>query len=799
MSGWCGAPLHLERRLYCAPPDTLIEQYAQETRNTRLLRQRRIRLRRKIIYSDMLKKLEIHGFKSFADKTALTFPAGITAVVGPNGSGKSNVVDAIRWVLGEQSAKHIRVGSATDVLFNGMGQKPAAGFASVSLEFDNGRKQFPIDFGEVQISRKVYRDGTSDYQINKRSARLKDVTHLLAAAKLGVKGMGIVNQGAADVFLRANAVERREMLEEMIGLKEFRLKKEEAERRIKETRDNLSKVESIIQELEPNLRSLRRQVQKWESRTQKETELKEIEREYFSYKIADIERAFDAEDSGHADTKAIEKEIARLRTEIQGRQRDLDQGDANDPSLHAARLELETRMRNSQAKQAEASHALGMIEGKLQMFLSLEKHPAGVRVDEAVKKLEHIRQLLSDMASLDDLSQVRKGIRDVMRDIEGFLAPKGASTERDGEEDALQKQKQEINRTIEQEARAIASCAKELETMERAVLDRSAALRTAMKDLDSLRTAMQEQESLRERALFAKERKQLKQDDIRMRLEEAGYQWDAFVGENKDLIAQPLSQEYPVGDAETKMIRLRRDLALIGELDEEVVKAHRDATERYEFLTQQKQDLDKALFDLDALDASLEEKIRTGFETALRDIDAEFNKYFQIIFDGGKASVSVVRMEESADSTTTDGLPSDDSDIDAEGGKQKVESGTGELGVDFSVHLPRKKIKSVEMLSGGERSLTAIALLFAIISAAKPPLLVLDEIDAALDEANSQKFAKLLRAMITDVQFIIITHNRSIMESADILYGVTMQDGVSKVFSLRFSQAEELAAQDKTS
>ena len=744
------------------------------------------------MFTYMLKKLEIHGFKSFADKTALAFPAGIAAVVGPNGSGKSNVVDAIRWVLGEQSAKHIRVGSATDVLFNGMGQKPAAGFASVSLEFDNSRKQFPVDFGEVQISRKVYRDGTSEYQINKKTARLKDVTHLLAAAKLGVKGMGIVNQGAADVFLRANAVERREMLEEMIGLKEFRLKKEEAERRIKETRDNLSKVEGIIQELEPNLRSLRRQVQKWESRAQKETELKDIELGYFSYKIADLERAFAAEQPVRTDAEAIDKEIGRLQSEIKKRQMDLEQVGTRDPETLRARTELETRMRAAQAKQSEASHALGVIEGKLQMFASLEKHPAGLRVDQALKKLGDVKDALSRLASLDDLAALRKIIQDVMQDIESFLHPASPVSEEHPEERELKAQKQDIARTIEQEAHMVASCVKELEVMERASSEESLALRATMKDLESLRAALGEQESLRERTLFAKERKQLKQDDLRMRMQEAGYQWEAFMQENKEAIARALEQEYASGDAETKMIRLRRDLALIGELDQEVVQAHRDASERYEFLVQQKQDLDKALADLDALDASLEEKITTGFESALREIDAEFNKYFQTIFDGGKASVSVVRVNEDEESA------GDESEGEATA-PNRTKQGTGELGVDFSVHLPRKKIKSVEMLSGGERSLTAIALLFAIISAAKPPLLVLDEIDAALDEANSQKFAKLLRAMITDVQFVIITHNRSIMESADILYGVTMQDGVSKVFSLRFAQAEELAAQDKTS
>ncbi len=217
----------------------------------------------------MLKQLDIQGFKSFADKVTLKFPTGITAVVGPNGSGKSNVVDALRWVLGEQSSKNIRIANATDVIFNGTPQRSQSGFASVALIFDNSKKLFPIDFSEVMMARKVYRDGASEYTINKKQARLKDVTQVLASAKLGVKGMSIINQGAGDVFLRANPIERREIIEEMVGLKEYRLKKEDAQRRMKETSENIAKVQSILLELEPNLRLLRRQVAKWQSRAEK--------------------------------------------------------------------------------------------------------------------------------------------------------------------------------------------------------------------------------------------------------------------------------------------------------------------------------------------------------------------------------------------------------------------------------------------------------------------------------------------------------------------------------------------------
>jgi len=233
----------------------------------------------------VLKSLEIQGFKSFTDKVVLRFPEGITAVVGPNGSGKSNVVDAIRWVLGEQSSKNIRINNADDVIFSGTSQKQASSAAQVGLLFDNSQKIFPLDFGEVEIRRKVYRDGSSEYFLNKQQVRLKDIVQLLASAKLGVKGMGIINQGAGDIFLRANSIERREMIEEMIGLKELRLKKDEAGKKIRDTRINLLQAESILSEIGPNLRSLKRQVEKWQARKEKELELASLEKDFFIKKI----------------------------------------------------------------------------------------------------------------------------------------------------------------------------------------------------------------------------------------------------------------------------------------------------------------------------------------------------------------------------------------------------------------------------------------------------------------------------------------------------------------------------------
>ncbi|MDP1629645.1 MAG: AAA family ATPase, partial [bacterium] len=232
-----------------------------------------------------LKRLELSGFKSFAQKTALEFPRGISVIVGPNGSGKSNIADAIRWVLGEQSMKNIRTGKAEEVIFAGTPQKAAAGMAQVSIRLDNSDKFLPSDSSEMLIARKLYRSGESEYLLNKETVRLKDITAFLAKARLGVRGFCVVGQGAADAILTASSKEKREIIEEALGLKEFQLKKQEARRKIEETKINLDKASSMTQEIAPHLRYLKRQVGKFEKRGILEEELKNLQKIFFGREL----------------------------------------------------------------------------------------------------------------------------------------------------------------------------------------------------------------------------------------------------------------------------------------------------------------------------------------------------------------------------------------------------------------------------------------------------------------------------------------------------------------------------------
>ena len=206
-----------------------------------------------------LKRLDIQGFKSFADKISLDFNSGITSVVGPNGSGKSNIADAVRWVLGEQSAKTLRGSKMEDVIFAGTEHRKPLGFAEVSLTIDNSDGTLPVEFSEVTVTRRVFRSGESEYFINKTPCRLKDVHELFLDTGIGKDGYSIIGQGKVDEILSNRSEDRRLIFEEASGIMKYKVRKQEAEKKLEQTRQNLLRINDIINELEAQLEPLRQQ------------------------------------------------------------------------------------------------------------------------------------------------------------------------------------------------------------------------------------------------------------------------------------------------------------------------------------------------------------------------------------------------------------------------------------------------------------------------------------------------------------------------------------------------------------
>ena len=191
-------------------------------------------------------KMELAGFKSFADKTEIKFDNGVTAIVGPNGCGKSNVGDAIRWVLGEQSSKSLRGNSMQDVIFSGTEKRKSLSYCEVTLYFNNQDRIFDLDYDEISVTRKLYRSGESEYQINKNQCRLKDIINLFFDSGIGRDGYSIIGQGKVEEIISSKPEARRKIFEEAAGIAKFKSRKEEAERKLERTRENLTRIRDII-------------------------------------------------------------------------------------------------------------------------------------------------------------------------------------------------------------------------------------------------------------------------------------------------------------------------------------------------------------------------------------------------------------------------------------------------------------------------------------------------------------------------------------------------------------------------
>ena len=269
-----------------------------------------------------LKRLEIQGFKSFADKVEFEFPSGITAIVGPNGSGKSNVVDSIRWVLGEQSVKNLRGSKMEDVIFAGSADRRPLGMAQVSLTLDNSAHIFDLDFEEVTVSRRLYRSGESEYLINKTPSRLKDVQELFMDTGLGREGLSIISQGKVDEILSLKPEDRRGLIEEAAGIIKYKYRKREAERKLKDTEEHLVRVTDIISELEERVGPLGEQAEKAKQYKTGKEELDQLE---LSLEVHDIDRNRLQETQLLEKKQQLEDGVAACMASLSGQEAELEQ------------------------------------------------------------------------------------------------------------------------------------------------------------------------------------------------------------------------------------------------------------------------------------------------------------------------------------------------------------------------------------------------------------------------------------------------------------------------------------------
>lgn len=879
-----------------------------------------------------LQRIVIQGFKSFANKTTLEFKPGITAIVGPNGSGKSNIADAVRWVLGEQSLKSIRGKKSGDVIFAGSDKKTRLGYCQVDMVLNNEDRKAPLDYSEIVISRRMSRDGEGEYYINKSRVRLQDILMLLAKSNFGQRTYSIIGQGTVDAFLAATPTQRKEYFDEAAGVRQYQIKKEQAENKLNATKENLQQAELLIQEIEPRLRSLTRQVHRLEKREEIMTELKKIQHTYYSGVWHDLQKQLAQHQTSYQSTdekraaietemRALQKEMHELAlgssrqdqfTKLQERYATIlsqknrllrdhaslkgrldserqQSGDADTVWLErrfeqlAESVDLTTRsLKEAQTAVAEHTRTVEQAEK--------ERAALNKTYEEAQKKLTSAKDALASKksitvpeiaAELDSIYQSQKSLLekiDATTDLEelrsisadaqtvtsqvaqlrhkvqttGTGDPELVIQLQDTITDVLQQKDVTLN-TIKEVSIQL-QVAREKETMLAGQLDQlsgeldgvekelkrsgkspeelkadlSAESKQLMSQIDTLDTELKsittemagfnETEQEKKEAVFSLQNKQqekqralnelttelngikvelakleTRQEDLERELV------DELTDEERDTIFTAVKPGSAQPELYTEIQKLKKQIELIGGIDPQVAKEYNETKERFEFLTTQSDDLNKAIIDLEQVIGELNETIKKQFAKAFDQISKHFTEYFKILFRGGNANLSLIREEIKAPSD--DDPDEDERDDDDENDEEEAETPPkntppGEkviTGIDIHATPPGKRLRGISMLSGGERAMTSIALLCAIIHNNPSPFVILDEVDAALDESNSLRFASIIEKLSSKTQFVVVTHNRATMNNARLLYGVTMgDDGVSKMLSMNMEQAEAI-------
>ena len=406
-----------------------------------------------------LKKLEIHGFKSFADRTEIVFNQGITGIVGPNGSGKSNIGDAVRWVLGEQSAKVLRGAKMEDVIFNGTAKRKAASYCEVNLVFENEDGALKSNFAEVMVTRRVYRNGDSEYYLNKTACRLKDILELFRDTGIGREGYSLIGQGRIDEILSVKSEDRRQVFEEAAGVMTYRVRKEDAERKLARTRDNLSRVNDILEELSSRVEPLEQQAAVAKEYLELAERLKHLEINIFLIRHDKVKDRI----------AALDKTIEGLRDVLLHHEARLNENAADREKLEEAAALLEQELAQARQRHLTAGDTL---------------HEMQSARDRTAHQIE---------SGKENLERVAGEIRDTLRrqeELKALFDQGEADTQKSGE--ALQKAQDELAG----EQQKLDRCLQDVQRQEDILDKHKADILTAMNRLSDARNQQARQQAI---------------------------------------------------------------------------------------------------------------------------------------------------------------------------------------------------------------------------------------------------------------------------------------------------------------
>ncbi len=741
-----------------------------------------------------LKSLIIRGFKTFADATECEFAenARITAIVGPNGCGKSNLLDATRWALGEDNPRELRVAALSNIIFAGTAARKALSLAEVTLVFDNSSGKLPVPFSEVSIKRRTFREGESEFFINKNSCRLKDIKDLLHDTGLGEGTYSIITQGQVDAILSSKGEERRMVFEEAAGINKYKSRKLAAQKKLIAAEQNILRINDLKIEVSEQLINLEEQAKRAKSYLEIQTQVRQTDLALCKRLLLNLaERKSKLQEQ----LEHIKKESAE---KIQSEEKDLEK-------LHAVREshrqvereidELSLKLEEEKDRLRDIELDRRFIEGELQReenrgkTLVSEKKNIQTKISELAQELEQERKGF-DFASapLGDLfaellsqsQQLIEGLSSIFFPLIGkkLSLSLGSSKEK---EEALKIKKElleeEAKRILAEEEKnrfGLHAHRSELENL-KAKLDGTQAKQELLTQFSQKK---QEKEKLSQKITELEEKIQKEDKDERKTIgEEASIEIALVKVENEiNNIGEKLSLEYNLPQEEA--MNSPHEITSISKAKKEVeegkielrslepvnllaVEEFEKGKERCSFIEAQLLDLNSARENLQNLIKELDLKAEQTFLQTMQQLSIVFSETFAKLFSGGEAKISL--------SSAAPALEAD---------------------IEISVRPSGRKWLPLSLLSGGERSLSAIAILFSLLKIRPSPFCFLDEVDAALDDANIGRFANMLKDFSAGSQILVITHNKRTMEVADNIYGITMEEpGASKVISMKLTEA----------
>ena len=726
-----------------------------------------------------LKHIKLSGFKSFVDPTKISFPTNMVGVVGPNGCGKSNVIDAVRWVLGELSAKNLRGDSMVDVIFNGSENRKASGQCSFELLFDNSSGKIGgefVSFNEVSIKREMTRDAKSNYFINNTKCRRKDVQDIFLGT--GLSSYAIIEQGMVSRLVSSKPDELRAHLEEAAGVSKYKERRKETESRIKRTKENLSRVKDIKDEIGRLIKRLQNQAKAAEKYNLLKDEKSKLEldkailfsieaknnRDGLQKKLDGLKRDLKIK---NAESDTYQSQIDQYRTENESVLKEYENAQKNFYAIGAEIAKREANLQNIIKSQLEIKDNLEKASANYEKAKATEKNFDELSPSEKAMHIldEIINTIQKHAIKTENIDSKSLELKKLLKDILNIATAQSKTLideylKRQNELEIQIQDDQKNKKVIEDEIKEFVDQSSKAESILITLRQKQSKFNDDLRELENKKSIS----DLDSRAISEKitnirielNTYEVNLENSNKKIQEAGLElqtinFSEYEGNSTDDIENKLT------DLEAKIIRLGAiNLAAPEEIKEE--------SKRKEELDEQYADLTEALEKLTSAIKKIDQETKTIFKDSFDAVNIKLKEMFPKLFGGGVAELTLT----------------DENELNA--------------GVVLMARPPGKKNSSISQLSGGEKALTALALVFAIFNLNPAPFCLLDEVDAPLDDLNTLRFVNMVEEMSDTVQFIFITHNKVSMERSDHLMGVTMQEaGVSRVVSVDVNQAVEMA------